>query len=183
LRGGIVIGSLGIDPSFAARRFDLLPERSTSFQIVHKELRRSERRVTMTRCGHDENYVFAGHDASVSMNNGYAQQRPTIDRLCNVSFDLGFRHPGIVLERERGDRLVPLGSPADSRKRHDRADINSAARELRRLRGGVERLALQAYGRFHAFNVARSHRRGYPPVMGGKNAISPAPLIAASDRT
>jgi hypothetical protein len=42
---------------------------------------------------------------------------------------------------------------------------------------------LQAYGRFHALNVARSHKRGYPPVMGGKNAISPAPLIAVSGRT
>jgi hypothetical protein len=117
------------------------------------------------------------------MNNGYAQQWPTVDSLCNVSFDLGFCHPGIVLERERGDRLAALGSPADSGKCHYRADIIPAARELRRFRGGVERLALQAYGRFHALNVARSHNRGYPPVMGGKNAISPAPLIAASDRT
>jgi hypothetical protein len=182
-RGGIIIGSLSVDPGFAARCFDLFPERRAGFQVVHKELRSSERRFTVSRRSHHEDYVFSRHDTPVSMNNGHAQQGPTVSSLCNVSFDLGFRHAGIMLERKRGYRLVALGASADSGKRRNRADVSSAAGQLRHFRGGVERLALQAYGRFHALNVARSHKRGYPPVMGGKNAISPAPLIAVSGRT
>ena len=44
----------------------------------------------------------------------------------------------------------------------------------------IKRLALQAYSRFHFLNLARQPQRGYPPVIGGKNAISPAPLMAVS---
>jgi hypothetical protein len=182
-RGGIVVGGLGVDPGFAARCFDLFPERRAGFQVVHKELRSSERRFTVGRRRYHEDNVFSRHDTPVSMNNGDAQQGPTADSLCDVSFDLGFGHAGIMLECKRGYWLVVLGASADSGKRHNRADVSATARQLRHFRGGVERLALQAYGRFHALNVARSHKRGYPPVMGGKNAISPAPLIAASGCT
>src|SRR5690348_18117544 len=38
------------------------------FQVVHKELRSSERRFTVGRRSHHEDYVFSRHDMPVSMN-------------------------------------------------------------------------------------------------------------------
>src|SRR5262249_13800734 len=145
-RGGIVVGNLGVDPGFAARCLDLFPERRAGFQVVHKELRSSERRFTVGRRNYHEAYVFSRHDTTVSMNNGNAQWRPRVNSLCNVSFDLGFRHAGIMLKCKRRYGLAALGSSADSGKRHDSADVNAAARQIRHFRGGVERLTLQAYG-------------------------------------
>ena len=104
-------------------------------------------------------------------------KRPARFRLLDVALDLGFRHAGIMLERERGDRLARFVAAADAGEGHHRADIGAPARQLRRFGGGVERLALQANGgsvAVMALMLARRRQRHerYPPVIGGKNAIS-----------
>ena len=111
-------------------------------------------------------------------------KRPRCRRFGSMTLDFCFRHSRIMLERKCGDRLAVLVAAAYPGECHDRADIVAAARELRRFRGGVKRLALQTHGRFHGANLARRQRElGYPPVIGGKNAISPAPFIDVSGRT
>ena len=70
-------------------------------------------------------------------------------RLRDVALDLGFRHAGIMLERERGDRLAGLVAAANAGEGDQRADVGAAARQLAGFRGGVERLALQAHGGGH----------------------------------
>jgi hypothetical protein len=79
--------------------------------------------------------------------------------------------------------VAVLGAAAYPGERHECTNIRTATRDFRRFRGDVEWFSLQAYCRCHALNVTRQGRRGYPPVMGGKNAISLASLIAASGRT
>src|SRR5262249_8883609 len=64
----------------------------------------------------------------------------------------------------------------------DRADIVAPGRERRDFGGGIEILTLQTDG--HGQYSRRSAPSAtHPPVMGGKNAISLAPAIAASGRT
>src|SRR5262245_23978684 len=110
------------------------------------------------------------------MNHGDATQRPAALGGFDVAADLGLDHAGIVLEREAGNGLAVLVPAADAGERDDRADIGPSARERTRLGGGVERLLLQTDGCAHG-------TRHHPPVIGGKNAISRAPAIAASART
>ena len=64
-------------------------------------------------------------------------------RLRDVTLDFGFGHARVMLERERRDRLALLRPTADAGEADDRADIGTPARELVRLGGGVERLALR----------------------------------------
>jgi len=137
----------------------------------------------MGRRGCHQHDVFAGQDAAVSMNDRDTQQRPSFNGFSDVPLDFGFRHSRIMLKRERDDRRAILVAAANPSERHQRTDVAAAMCEIRRHHGRVKRLALQAYGRFHVLNVTRRQWRGYPPVMGGKNAISPAPSIAASART
>ena len=83
------------------------------------------------------------------MDHGDAEQRPAALGLLDVARDLGLRHAGIMLERQRGDGS-PFSSPRQMPvKVDDRADVGAPARELRRLGAGVEVLALQADGGGH----------------------------------
>ena len=88
-----------------------------------------------------------------------------------------------MFERKGRYRFARLGSAADTGKRHERADIRMAARKFRGFGCGIKRLTLQTYSRFDSINLARQFSWRYPPVMGGKNAISRAPLMDASGRT
>ena len=74
-----------------------------------------------------------------------------------------------------------LVAAADAGEGDDRADIGAAARELRRLGRGVERLALQTDGGGHGATPRLP--REASPVIGGKKAISRAPAIAVSALT
>src|SRR5215475_15396677 len=96
-----------------------------------------------------------------------------------MPFDLRLSHARIMFKRERHDRLAILVAAANTGERHQRARIVSVACEIGSHESCVEWLALQVYGRFHASIVTRRGWRCYPPVMGGKNAISLASLIAA----
>ena len=80
----------------------------------------------------------------------------------DVALDLGFRHAGIMLERQRRDRLAGLVAAADAGEGDHGADVGAPARQRRRFRGGVERLALQAHGGLsgHGGNLARPRPRG-----------------------
>ncbi len=82
-------------------------------------------------------------------------ERPARARLGDVALDLGFRHAGIMLERQRGDRLAVLVAAADAGESDDGADVGTPARQLRRLGGDVERLALDADGVGHGGNVVQ----------------------------
>src|SRR5581483_9249367 len=77
-------------------------------------------------------------------------------------------------------RLAVLVAAADTGERHHRADIGAPALQPRGFRGRIERLALQANGGVrarHGGSLASPPARDYPPVIGGKNAISCAPAI------
>src|SRR5262249_39115481 len=180
---GSIIAFLGLDPSLAVRPLDLFPERRMCFQVVHEKFGCCKRSFAVGRRGYYKHYFFPGRDPPVTVNNSDARQPPTVSGFGHVTLDLGLRHAGIMLERERCYRFAVLDAPANSGKCDEGPYIVATARKLRHFRGGVERFALQSHSRFHALNLARQPRRGYPPVMGGKNAISRASLIAASDRT
>ena len=62
----------------------------------------------MRRRRHHQHDVLARRDAAVAVDDGDAEQRPARARLLDVARDLGLRHAGIMLERERGDRLAVL---------------------------------------------------------------------------
>ena len=119
----------------------------------------------MRRRGRHQHDVLARHDAAVTVDDGDAEQRPARFRLCDVALDLGFRHAGIMLERERGDRLARLVAAANAGESDQRADIGAPARKLFRFGGGVERLALQAHGgkTVMAANVAAPARARLTP--------------------
>src|SRR5262245_43957729 len=182
LSGG-VIGRFGIDPGLVASLLDLFPERGARLQIVYEEFGCCKCGFAMGRRSHNQDYIFARYDASVSMNHGDTEQWPPLPRFAHVTLDLGLCHTGIVFERQSCDRLTILESPADSGERHDCPDIGTPMRQRRRFRRGVKRLALQPHSSVHGRNLTRWRGSGYPPVIGGKNAISLASLIAASART
>src|SRR5947208_189034 len=83
------------------------------------------------------------------MNHGDATKRPAALGCLDVAADLGFRHAGIVFEREAGDWLAVLVTAADAGEGDNRANIRAPMRERARLGGGIERLMLQADGRGH----------------------------------
>jgi hypothetical protein len=64
-----------------------------------------------------------------------------------------------MLKRQRGDWLAVLITAADTGERHDRTDIRTPARQLRRLGGDIERLALDTNCRTHPRNLALRHQR------------------------
>jgi hypothetical protein len=51
-----------------------------------------------------------------------------------------------MFERERGDRRARFVAAANAGEGNQRADVGPPAGELFCLGGGIERLALQAYG-------------------------------------
>src|SRR5215216_4635447 len=116
------------------------------------------------------------------MDYSDAKQRPAAACVLDVPRDLGLRHAGIMLERESRDRLSILVAAADARKGDDGADIGAPARQRRHLCGRVECLSLQADGHLAGPFCFSSAYAGesYPPVIGGKNAISRAPASAVS---
>ena len=75
-----------------------------------------------------------------------------------------------MLEFERRERAALVA--AEAREGDDRADIRAPLAQCTHLGSRIEILRLDANGRGH-----------HPPVMGGKNAISPAPSIGASGFT
>src|SRR5262249_53997210 len=109
-----------------------------------------------------------------------AEQWPAPLGRRHVTRDLGLGHVGIMLQRHRQQRRTRLVTATDAGKRNDRTDIAVAAAELLRLACGLERLALQSQGGGHGRLRSCS---SYPPVIGGKKAISRAPEMAASERT
>ena len=102
------------------------------------------------------------------MDHRDTHQRPARLRFRDMALDLGFRHAGVVLQRHGGDAAV---GTAEAGKRRDGTDIVPLLAECRDLGADVEVLALDADG------------HGYPPVIGGKNAISRAPAICVSGFT
>ena len=84
-----------------------------------------------------------------------------------------------MFQRQRGNDAALGAAPADTAEADNSADINSTVRECTDLAGGVEIVLLQANG------DRNGHRRcmRQPPVIGGKNAISPAPTMDASSFT
>src|SRR6185312_16457052 len=94
-----------------------------------------------------------------------------------MPLDFGFRHARIMLERQRRDVVATLAAAADAGERHHRADIGAALAQRRDLARDVEIVLLDTNG------DGRIHGRAQPPVIGGKNAISRAPDIAASGLT
>src|SRR5262245_55833027 len=150
--GGGVVRRFGIHPraSDAARdgaaggALDPLPERSAGLEIVHQELG-GRKGILAMRCGrHHQPDVLAWRDPPIAMDHGDAQEGPAALGRLDVARDLGLRHAGIVLERERRDRLAVLVAAADAGEGDDRANVIAPARERGGLGGGVERLLLQA---------------------------------------
>src|SRR5687767_12540277 len=107
--------------------------------------------------GDDENDGIARNETSVAMDHRHAQKRPATFGFFDMSRDLGFGHPRIVLERHRGDGLAVVHTAADACERHNSADVAAPVREGGGLNGSVERLWLQANG--HRFASASSHWR------------------------
>jgi hypothetical protein len=99
--------------------------------------------------------VLAGHDAAVAVDHRHADERPAFARLGDVPLDLRLGHAGIMLERQRGDRLAVLVAAADAGEGDDGADVGTPVRQLRRLGGEVERFALDADGVGHGGNVVQ----------------------------
>ena len=61
-----------------------------------------------------------------AVDDGQARQRPARQRFIGMPLDLGFRHAGIMFERQRRDRFAVLAAAADAAERDDGADIGAA---------------------------------------------------------
>src|SRR6202034_1887351 len=194
-------------PRRAARFLALLPERRPRFQVIHQKFRGGKRRLAVARRRDHEHDRLTRSNPSVAVDHSHPEERPARLRLLDVARDLGLRHARIMFERECGDRFAIFVGAAKPGEGNHRADIGARAREPRRLGSGVKTFALQADGRGHRqFTLRLSPRKrgpslfhfrptwipafarmsgeeSQPPVIGGKNAISPAPSIRASDFT
>jgi len=101
---GCVVVVTRLDPTRAIGTVDTLPERRVGFQVVHQELGGFE-----TRPGD----VFEAVTTSTMFSPGVRRptrcttripvNRPARHRGLGVPRDLGLRHTGIVLERQRRD--------------------------------------------------------------------------------
>ena len=104
------------------------------------------------------------------MNDGEALQRPARHRFIGVPPDLSLRHAGIMLERQRGDRLAVLAAAADAGERDDGADIGAALRQRRDFLRDVEIGFLDADGRGDGImagsDSAAGHRREERDLAG-----------------
>src|SRR5437660_9540828 len=176
-RGGCIVRVACLDPARAFFAFLALPERRVGLEIIHQEFRRFEGCLAMRRRRHHQHAVLAWRDAAEPVNDGEPLQQPARQRLVGVAPDLGLRHAGIMLERQRGDRFAVLAAAADAAERDDGADIGAAFGERRDFLRDVEIRLLDANGR------RDGHMKAQPPVIGGKNAISRAPDITASGLT
>ena len=100
-------------------------------------------------------------DAAEPVNDGEPLQRPARQRLVGVAPDLGLRHAGIMLERQRGDRFAVLAAAADAAERDDGADIGAAFGENSDFLRDVEIGLLDSDGRGdgHRLGSTAGHRR------------------------
>ena len=104
----------------------------------------------------------------MSVDDGDAHQRPSRLRLSDDPRHLFFRHAGIMFEFEGRESAGLVAAVAD--EGHE-----SLRRPFYRER------APRLRGRRRSPPAGRGRRpSSYPPVIGGKNAISFAPAIAAS---
>src|SRR5262245_56651248 len=110
---GVIVVSAGLDPVVAALAFLVLPSRAACLEIVHQEFGGLERGLAVARGGYHQHDILAGRDATGAVDDGQPVQRPARHRLLGVAGDLGFRHPGIMFERERADRIAVFAAPAD----------------------------------------------------------------------
>src|SRR5581483_962562 len=148
-----IVASLGLDPIRAIGTLDLFPKWGARLQVIHQEFRGGERRLAMRGRGDDQDDVLAWPDAAIAMDHSGAEKRPALSRLGHMPFDLGLGHPGIVLERERGDRRPGLVSTADAGEGDDGADIAATFAQPCALGRGVERFPLQADRGDHDANL------------------------------
>src|SRR5713226_3861796 len=75
-RGGGVIVGARLDPAGSISAFLALPERRVGFQIIHQELRRLKRRLSMLGSRQHQHDIFAGLNAADAMDDGKPGQRP-----------------------------------------------------------------------------------------------------------
>src|SRR5437899_8732533 len=150
-RGCGVVMAARLDPARAFFAFLALPERRVGLEIIHQEFRRFEGCLAMRRRRQHQHDVLAWRDAAEPVNDGEPLQRPARQRLVGMAPDLGFRHAGIMLERQRGDRFAVLAAAADAAERDDGADIGAAVGEnsglLREVESGLLASDARAHGR------------------------------------
>ena len=125
----------------------------------------------MRRSGDDEHDILTGNQAAVAVDHRRPEQRPALFRLLDVTRDLSLGHAGIMFECHRLDTLALIVGAANAREGRKRPDVGAALCQRRNFGADVKILALQP------------DRQSQPPVIGGKNAISRAPAIAASGFT
>src|SRR6266487_180982 len=191
-RGRPIVGFLGLDPGAAARALLALPERRAGFEIIHQELGGREGLLAARGRGRDQHDVVSWLEPPVAMDDGDAEQRPAALGLGDMPGNLRLRHLRIMLERDRRDRLARLGAAAHAREGDQRADVGALLEHRRRFGRDIEVLGLQTNlhrdpnrlgpARFHAASRTSRETR-YPPVIGGKKAISLACPILVSGGT
>src|SRR6266700_3148435 len=195
-RGRPIVGFLGLDPGAAARALLALPERRAGFEIIHQELGGREGLLAARGRGRDQHDVVSWLEPPVAMDDGDAEQRPAALGFGDMPGNLRLRHLRIMLERDRRDRLARLGAAAHAREGDQRADVGATIAQRRCLRRNVEIFGLQTSvhcnlnrlgpARFQATIKAKRPRQPgmrYPPVIGGKKAISFACPILVSGGT
>src|SRR3984893_11160210 len=100
LCGGLVF-LFRLDPiAGAATKMPFLPERRLGFKINHQKSGGGKSRGAMCACRNHENNWLARPDQTKAMDRDNAFERPAGDGFKGHSFDLGFRHSGIVLDFE-----------------------------------------------------------------------------------
>ena len=97
------------------------------------------------RCADEADHqhdVVAGPKIAEAVHDEGIEDVEAPPRLFLDALQLGFRHAGVVLEREGGYGRARRLAAHEPRKGHDAADVGPAQREARRLGGRVERLGL-----------------------------------------
>ncbi len=107
------------------------------------------------------------------MNDGQAEQRPAGFRLAGDALQFRFRHAGIMLKLQRGERSRLVAAQADETDQArqcrcgPRESASASAAASKGLTCSIWTLIIKGGG-------------AHPPVIGGKKAISLAPAIDAS---
>ena len=115
----------------------LLPEGRAAFEKIHQKFGGGKRRLPVTAGADHQHDRLARPDFAKAVNDGQAPQRPAGFRLAGDALQLRFRHSGVMLKLQRGERARLVAAQAD--ETDQRANVSAALRQSLAFGGGVER--------------------------------------------
>ena len=113
--------------------FLALPERRAGLQIIHQELRGLERRLAVLEAV-STSTMFSPGVMRPTRWMTVSRSAASAPSPLGMAHDLGFRHAGIMFERQRRDGLAAFAAAADAGEGDHGADIGAALASAPRSR-------------------------------------------------